>query len=298
MAPLAAVWSERFAFIIRRQALQATRMRVDDFYDRHPISEHEVLAAVARRRGGDLSQLSPDDLFEFDQDHYGGLQAVDELASRAGIATASHVLDVCAGLGGPARFLASRRRCRVLALEHHAGRAAGAARLNRLVGLDGQVRTVRGDATALPFRDGSFNACVSQEAFLHVADKVAALAGCHRVLVPGGRLAFTDWIAHATLGERERARLAEWMAATTLQSLEGYRALLGRAGFVGVESEDLSDEWRSILRARLARLRAMRRDMAARLGEARFGEYEQLYAFFVGLVEEGKLGGGRFSGSA
>src|SRR5438876_329874 len=195
MAPLAAVWSERFAFIIRRQALQATRMRVDDFYDRHPISEHEVLAAVARRRGGDLSQLSPDDLFEFDQDHYGGLQAVDELASRAGIVTASYVLDVCAGLGG-------------------------------------------------------------------------------------------------------RARLAEWMAATTLQSLEGYRALLGRAGFVGVESEDLSDEWRSILRARLARLRAMRRDMAARLGEARFGEYEQLYAFFVGLVEEGKLGGGRFSGSA
>src|SRR6266581_2746207 len=175
MAPLAAVWSERFASIIRRQALQATRMRVDDFYDRHPIS---------------------------------------------------------------------------------------------------------------------------QEAFLHVADKLAALAGCHRVLVPGGRLAFTDWIAHATLAERERARLAEWMAATTLQSLEGYRALLGRAGFVGVESEDLSDEWRSILRARLARLRAMRRDMAARLGEARFGEYEQLYAFFVGLVEEGKLGGGRFSGSA
>src|SRR5881628_2334218 len=110
MAPLAAVWSERFASIIRRQALQATRMRVDDFYDRHPISEQEVLAAVARRRGGDLSQLSPDDLFEFDQDHYGGLQAVDELASRAGIATASHVLDVCAGLGGPARFLASRRR--------------------------------------------------------------------------------------------------------------------------------------------------------------------------------------------
>jgi hypothetical protein len=42
----------------------------------------------------------------------------------------------------------------------------------------------------------------------------------------------------------------------------------------------------------------MRRDAAARLGEARFREYEQLYAFFVGLVEEGKLGGGRFSGSA
>src|SRR2546425_10362259 len=130
MAPLAAVWSDRFAFIIRCQALQATRMRVDDFYDRHPISEHQVLAAVARRRGGDLSQLSPDDLFEFDQDHYGGLQAVDELASRAGVATASHGLDGCAGLGGPARLLASRRRCRGPGLELHARRGGGAPRLH------------------------------------------------------------------------------------------------------------------------------------------------------------------------
>src|SRR2546429_8810614 len=88
------------------------------------------------------------------------------------------------------------------------------------------------------------------------------------------------------------------MAATTLQSLEGYRALLGRAGFVGVESEDLSDEWRSILRARLARVPAVRRDMAARLGEARFGGDEELFAVFVGLVEEGQVGGGRFWGSA
>src|SRR5207245_10281708 len=106
------------------------------------------------------------------------------------------------------------------------------------------------------FLHARFKGCVSQVAFRPAADKLAALAGCHRVLVPGGRLAFTDWIAHATLGERERARLAEWMAATTLQSLEGYRALLGRAGFVGVESEDLSGEWRSSLRPRTAKPRA------------------------------------------
>src|SRR2546426_525253 len=181
-----------------------------NFYDRHPISEQQVLAAVARRRGGDLSRLTPDDLFEFDQDHYGGLKAVDDVARRAGITAASPVLDVCAGLAGPARFLASPRGCRVL----------------------------------------------------------------------------------------ERARLAEWMAATTLQSLDGYRALLGRAGFVRVEAEDLSDEWRPLVKARLATFRATGMDTAARLGEARVREYEQLYAFFVGLVEDGKLGGGRLSGSA
>ena len=57
-------------------------------------------------RRNDRTGLTADDLFEFDQDHYGGIGAVDALARRAGVTDASRVLDVCAGLAGPARFLA------------------------------------------------------------------------------------------------------------------------------------------------------------------------------------------------
>lgn len=272
------------------------RERVTDFYDRHPISEAQVLAAVRRRRGPLADDpLTADELFEFDQDHYGGLAAVDALARRAGIGPATRVLDLCAGLGGPARFLASRRGCRVVALELNAGRAAGAARLTRLVRLHDRVRVVRGDATVLPFAAASFEACVSEEALLHIDDKAAALGEAHRVLVPGGRLAFTDWVARPALGDGERRRLHEWMAATTLQGLDGYRGLLGAAGFRAVTVEDLADEWRAILRARLRTFRAVREDTVTRLGEPRYREYEQLFAFFVELLESGKLGGGRFS---
>jgi sarcosine/dimethylglycine N-methyltransferase len=272
------------------------RERVSDFYDRHPISEAQVLAAARRRRGALADgPLAADDLFDFDQDHYGGLAAVDALARLAAIGARTRVLDLCAGLGGPARFLASRRGCHVVAVELNAGRATGAARLTRLVRLQTRVRVVRGDATALPFPAARFEACVSQEALLHIDDKAAVLAEAHRVLVPGGRLAFTDWVARPTLGDGERRRLHEWMAATTLQGLDGYRTLLGAAGFRAVSVEDLADEWRTILRARLQMFRAMREETIARLGEQRYREYEQLYAFFVGLIEAGKLGGGRFS---
>ena len=266
-----------------------------DFYDRHPISEAQVMGALRRRglaRGG---FVTPEDLFELDQDHYGGPAAVETLARRAGITAASRVLDVCAGLAGPARVLASSRGCRVVGCEINHGRAAGGARLTRLVGLARRVAVVRADARTLPFAAGSFDACLSQEGLLHIDDKAAVLTECHRVLVRGGRLAFTDWIAHPRLGDREREQLWRWMAATTLQSLDGYRALLGRAGFRGVEAEDVSAEWRVILRGRLARFRAMRRDTTATLGEARYAEYDQLYTFFVGLIEDGKLGGGRFT---
>src|SRR5439155_14344758 len=89
---------------------------VVDFYDRHPISEAQVLAALARR-GRARAPLTADDLFAFDQDHYGGLAAVDTLARLAGVGASTRVLDLCAGLGGPAPFLASRRSCQVVAPE-------------------------------------------------------------------------------------------------------------------------------------------------------------------------------------
>jgi SAM-dependent methyltransferase len=124
------------------------------------------------------------------------------------------------------------------------------------------------------------------------------LAECARVLRAGGRLAFSDWIARPRLAENERRRLSEWMAAVSLQSVDGYRRLLARAGFGRVEAEDLSAEWIGILRERLRMYRSLRAQTVARFGQARYDEYDQLYAFFVGLVEAGKLGGARFSAAA
>jgi len=251
-----------------------------------------VLAAAS---GGGLSgRVTADDLFAFDQDHYGGVAAVDTLARRADVGATSRVLDVCAGLAGPARFLASRRGSAVVALELHAGRAAGAARLNRMV-KQARVSVVRADATALPFGVGRFDACLSQEALLHIADKAAVLGECHRVLTRGGRLAFTDWIAFPRLADRERRQLWEWMAATTLQTLDGYRELLGRSGFTAVEAEDLSPEWRAIVRKRIEAHRALRSEREASFGSQQYLEYERLHTFFVELIEAGKLGGGRFT---
>ena len=68
--------------------------------------------------------------------------------------------------------------------------------------------------------------------------------------------------------------------------------------FVSVGAEDLSQEWSGLLRRRLEMFRGLRADTVARLGARRYEEYDQLYAFFVRLVEDGKLGGARFSATA
>ena len=270
---------------------------VVDFYSRHPISEGQIVDAL-RRQGKDLDRLQPEDLYDLDQDHYGGLEAVEALGRRARIDAASRVLDVCAGLAGPARFIARRWGARVTGLDLSPERAAGARRLTARVGLGPLVRMVRGDAQNLPFAPAAFTAVVSQEGLLHVPDKGRVLAECRRVLLAGGRIAFSDWIATARLADGERRRLEEWMAAVTLQSIEGYKSLLARAGFGAIEAEDLSAEWVGILRRRREMFRGLRADTVARLGQARYDEYDQLYGFFVGLVELGKLGGARFSATA
>lgn len=267
------------------------------FYDRHPINEAQVLQS-ARAGGSPLGPLHPEDLWQWDQDHYGGLAAVETLAHRAAIVPGMAVLDVCAGLGGPARVLAHRFSVRVTGVDLTQSRCAAGARLTALVRLGPLVRHVRGDAQRLPFRSRAFDAAVSQEGLLHVPNKAAALAECSRVLRAGRRLAFSDWIARPRLADNERRQLFEWMAAVSLQSIDGYRALLARAGFEGIAAEDLSGEWIGILRERLRMYRSLRAQTVARFGQARYDDYNQLYEFFVGLVEAGKLGGARFSAAA
>jgi ubiquinone/menaquinone biosynthesis C-methylase UbiE len=270
---------------------------VVDFYDRHPINETQVLASARDGTTG-LRALGPEDLWRWDQDHYGGLAAVETLAQRAAITPGMAVLDVCAGLGGPARFLAYRFGARVTGVDLTHSRCASGARLTALVRLGPLVRHVRGDAQVLPFHSRAFDAAVSQEGLLHVPDKAAVLAECARVLKPGARLAFSDWIARPRLADNERRRLFEWMAAVSLQSIDGYRGLLARAGFDGTVAEDLSGEWIAILQQRLRMYRGLREQTVARLGQARYDEYNQLYGFFVALVEAGKLGGARLSAAA
>src|SRR5690606_38112419 len=125
-------------------------------------------------------------------------------------------------------------------------RVEGAERLTRLVGLADRVRVLQGDVTAVPLSDGIADAVISQEALLHVADKGRALAEARRLLAPGGRLCFTDWIVHRAPAADEADLLWRGLGAQTLQTPEGYRRLLDAAGFVVLAVEDLTAAWAPI----------------------------------------------------
>jgi sarcosine/dimethylglycine N-methyltransferase len=265
-----------------------------DFYERHPISAQIILTKLKAARGT-LDGLRPDELFPHDQDHYGSTAANDALAKCAHIGCGTKVVDLCAGLGGPARYLAHRYGAFVTGVELTPARVVGAAELTQRVGLSSQVQVVEGNVTALPLPDASQDAVVSQEALFHVPDLARALSEAHRVLRPGGRIAFTDWIAHKPLSAADEQLLWNGMAAATLINIDRYAELLRGAGFEIESIEDETDRWGIILAERLRMYQKLRVEAEQAGAPAGHVDFYKSYVLFVSLVQQKIMGGARFA---
>jgi ubiquinone/menaquinone biosynthesis C-methylase UbiE len=262
------------------------------FYDAHPINEEQILHSL-RARGIALEGLTQDILQEHDQDHFGGIEANEVLAAKAAIAPGHVVLDVCSGMGGPARYLAHRFGCRVVGLDFTVSRHLAAQRLTAMVGLQGMVSFRHGDALDMPFKAASFDVVIGQEAWCHVPDKPRLMAECARVAKREGVIAFTDILRHDTLSEPNMDRLRREMTFPTLETLDGYEALLRAHGCRIEARDDLSRAWARILVERLAMYRGLREETVRRFGAEHFDRWDATYAFFVDLFARGELGGGR-----
>jgi ubiquinone/menaquinone biosynthesis C-methylase UbiE len=263
------------------------------FYETHPINGQQILKTL-ENEGIALAGLDESVLKDYDQDHFGGTEAVDTLAQKAGIQAHHHVLDVCSGMGGPARYLAHYYGCRVTGLDITEGRYHGACRLTQLVGLQDRVGFQLGDATAMPFDNAQFDIVIGQEAWAHVPDKPRLIGECARVIKPGGVIAFTDILKTDALTGSQQQRLQQEMTFNDPASAGDYRRLLQETGFVLLEHDDLSAFWAEILVQRLTMYRSLRAKTIASFGEAHFKRWDTAYAFFVGLFSSGELAGGRF----
>jgi ubiquinone/menaquinone biosynthesis C-methylase UbiE len=103
------------------------------------------------------------------------------------------VLDVAAGTGHAARQLAGSART-VVALDATEAMLARGQAQAASEGCD-NVLFMRGDATALPFLDGSFDVVVSRFAAHHFERPEAVVSEMVRCTRPGGHVALVDLVA-------------------------------------------------------------------------------------------------------
>lgn len=125
----------------------------------------------------------------------GGPATLDLLLDGLAVEAGDRLLDVGAGVGGPAAYAQRTRALESVLIEPEAG-ACRAAR--RLFGLP----TVRSDGLALPFPAGAFARAWSLGVLCTTADHRAALRELRRVLSAGGRLALLVYVASGKLPEQ------------------------------------------------------------------------------------------------
>jgi hypothetical protein len=115
-------------------------------------------------------------------------------------------------------------------------------------------------------------------------------------LKPGGRIAFTDWVAHRPLSEVDKGLMWKGMAVADLFSLENYSELVRTAGFTVSSVEDLTADWGVILKQRLAMYRKLREEARQAGTPAGHDAFYESYVRLVELVNAAVLGGGRITG--
>jgi len=115
---------------------------------------------------------------------------------KLGLRSGHHLLDLGCGFGRHA-FEALRRGAHVTACDMAIPELEEVLKIAGVIYEDGEVpegttaTVANGDATKLPFADGSFDRVIASEVMEHVPNDADALAELTRVLKPGGVIAIT-----------------------------------------------------------------------------------------------------------
>jgi ubiquinone/menaquinone biosynthesis C-methylase UbiE len=194
----------------------------------------DLVAAIQsgiEKLGKTIDTVTVDDLAAVDEFHVGGRQASEHFLDQLDLTPEKHILDVGCGLGGPARFAASRYRCRVDGIDLTPEYVETGQVICKWVGLADRVSLHQGSALSMPFADGTFDGAYMLHVGMNIEDKARLCKEVGRVLQPGALFGIYDVMK---TGDGEITFPAPWAttaASSAVASPEQYRSALQAAGF-------------------------------------------------------------------
>lgn len=167
-------------------------VEIQAYYATGPEDLDRVVLDALRGAGRSTDPIDPDDLAGLDEFHGLGRAATLALVDLAAIPTGARVLDIGAGIAGPARTIARQCGAQLTALDPTARFCDLARVLNSRSGLDQRVEVIHADARSMPLEDGSFDFAITQAVWPSIEEKPEMLGEAHRVLRSGGKLAIYE----------------------------------------------------------------------------------------------------------
>lgn len=172
-------------------------------------------------------------------------RTVAEMASLPALGPTTQVIDLGAGYGGAARYLAQQHGCHVTCLNLSRVQNARNRVLNQAEGLASKVDVLHGSYEDIPVPDASMDLVWSQDAFLHSDKRERILDQILRVLKPGGELVFTDPMQADYCPPGALQAVYNRLNLESLASIGWYQRELNKRGFVEVGIHDHSRQLRN-----------------------------------------------------
>lgn len=218
---------------------------------REHYTSQGIVDRVLRAANYDRNSKGPlptSTLYPFDQFHAREIIATRLHCDRLAPTNNDHVLDVGCGIGGPARYLASTFGCHVSGVDITPAFIETACDLTHLCELDKLASFTQGEASSMPFDDGTFDSAICFYVGMNLPDKAAVLSECWRVLKSGGKLLWTEVVTDS--GDPHFplpwATLLEGSFLNTGRELQAH---FDTAGFVIDSQEDETNDIVELARA-------------------------------------------------
>jgi sarcosine/dimethylglycine N-methyltransferase len=181
----------------------------------------------------------------------------------SGLGQDGSVVDLGAGYGGAARWLARHFGCRVSCVNLSEAQNRRNRELSASAGLGGLIEVHDASFEDIPAPDRSFDCVWSQDSILHSGARAKVMDEVDRVLRPGGQLIFTDPMQADDCPPGVLGPVLDRIHLDSLGSFEFYRAQAQRLGWQEIAVRDLTHQLvrhytrvREVLTANRARLRA------------------------------------------
>jgi arsenite methyltransferase len=191
--------------------------------------------------------------------HPGGEATTRRALELIGSGPGDRLLDVASGTGASALLAAREFGCVVAGVEYGEDAVRGAQEAAEAAGLYDRVGFMVGDAEALPFAGGEFDAVLCECSLCLFRDQRRAVAEMRRVLRPGGRLVLSDVVVdRPRLPDELDGPLAAIACVGEALSIRGYESLLSEAGLRLIATESRNEDAEALAERVHDRLRGAR----------------------------------------
>lgn len=163
-------------------------------------------------------------------------------AEIAGKSADRRIIDIGAGYGGAARWLASHYGCHVTCLNLSEAQNERNRAMMVEQGLSQVIDVIDGSFEDIPTADGLFDLAWSQDAILHSGHRERVLDEVDRVLKPGGEFIFTDPMQADDCPAGVLQPVLERIHLDSLGSFAFYRQQAQRLGWEEVSVTDLTPQ--------------------------------------------------------